>query len=221
MQMNNKPLTKKYSIENLYNDIVRQFNYEEQTSEKELRDVKHILKVFNYFVTLVQEVENNDEYDVEKVIKNKLDNDTSLFAYTFFVSSRSQFDYSWSYLRKQWDEYLRALNCACKFILDMLNMVNVLYEHRLEFIAKEFVFADIFVLSFDKANGLPYIKIKWENINGLFNIDNSYHISAKTGDAILMTMNFCWDKLDNTDSFLRHLISWNRKDSVQDDKNNK
>ena len=219
--MNNKLLTKKYSLENLYNDVVRQFNDEEETSEKDLRDTKHILKVFIYFVALVQDVENNDEYDVEKVIKNKLDNDSSLFAYTFYVSSRSQFDYSWSYLRKQWNEYSKTLNSACKFILDMIDKVNVLYEHRSEFIANEFVFADIFVLSFAKATYLPHIEIKWENINSLFNVDNSYHISAKIGDAVQMTIKICLDKPDNTDSFLSLSAKWNGNECGKDDENNK
>ena len=198
----------KYTVDRLYKDIVAQYEKEIESEDFNLRDVQHYLKVFCYIISVVREVESGKDYEVKTVIENMLNNDNSLFSYTFFVSSRSQFDYSWSYLRKQWDEYVRTLNSACKFILDMINKVNVLYGHRSEFIANEFVFADIFVLSFDKTTCLPHIEIKWEKINGLFNIGNSYHISAKTGDAIQMTMKLCFDKQDDTDLFLRHLANW-------------
>lgn len=211
----------KYSIDRLYKDIVAQYEKERESEDFDLRDVQHYVKVFNYIYSVVEAVENGKDYEVKTVIENMLNNDSSLFSYTFFVSSHTQFDYSWSYLRKQWGEYVKTLNSTCKFILDMINKVNVLYEHRSEFIINEYVFADIFVLSFDKTTCLPHIEIKWENINGLFNIGNSYHISAKTGDAIQMTMKLCFDKQEDKDLFLRHLANWKRNDGVQDNKNNK
>lgn len=169
----------KYSVDKLYKDIVAQYEKERESEDLNLRDVQHYVKVFSYLYSVVREVESGKDYEEKAVIENMLNNDNSLFSYTFFVSSRSQFGYSWSYLRKQWDEYAKKLNCACKFIIDMIDKVNVLYEHRTEFIANEFVFADIFVLSFAEATCLPHIEIKWENINSLFNVGNSYHISAK------------------------------------------
>lgn len=211
----------KYTIDRLYKDIVAQYEKEIESEDFNLRDVQHYLKVFCYIISVVREVESGKDYEEKTVIENMLNNDNSLFSYTSFVSSRSQFDYSWSYLRKQWDEYAKKLNCACKFIIDMIDKVNVLYGHRSEFIANEFVFADIFVLSFAKATCLQHIEIKWENINYLFNVDKSYHISAKIGDAIQMTIKICLDKPDNTDSFLSHLTNWNRNDNVQADENNK
>lgn len=210
-----------YSVDKLYKDIVAQYEKERESEDFNLRDVQHYVKVFSYIYSVVRAVESGKDYEEKTVIDNMLNNDSSLFSYTFFVSSRSQFDYSWSYLRKQWDEYAKTLNSACKFILDMIDKVNMLYEHRSEFIAKEFVFADIFVFSFAKATCLPHIEIKWENINCLFNVDKSYHISAKIGDAIQMTIKICLDKPDNTDSFLSHLTNWNRNDNVQADENNK
>lgn len=211
----------KYSVDKLYKDIVAQYEKERESEDLNLRDVQHYVKVFSYLYSVVREVESGKDYEEKAVIENMLNNDNSLFSYTFFVSSRSQFGYSWSYLRKQWDEYAKKLNCACKFIIDMIDKVNVLYEHRTEFIANEFVFADIFVLSFAEATCLPHIEIKWENINSLFNVGNSYHISAKIGDAVQMTINICLDKPDNTDSLLSHLTKWNRKNNVQSDENNK
>lgn len=211
----------KYSVDKLYKDIVAQYEKERDSEDFNLRDVQHFVKVFSYIYSVVRAVECGKDYEEKTVIDNILNNDSSLYSYTFFVSSRSQFDYSWSYLRKQWDEYAKTLNSACKFIFDMIDKVNVLYEYRSKFIAKEFIFADIFVLSFAKATCLPHMEIKWENINCLFNVDKSYHISAKIGDAIQMTIKICLDKTDNTDSFLSHLTNWNRNDNVQADENNK
>lgn len=211
----------KYSVDRLYKDIVAQYEKERESEDFNLRDVQHYLKVFCYIISVVREVESGKDYEEKTVIENMLNNDNSLFSYTFFVSSRSQFDYSWSYLRKQWNEYSKTLNSACKFILDMIDKVNVLYEHRSEFIANKFVFADIFVLSFAKATYLPHIEIKWENINSLFNVDNSYHISAKIGDAVQMTIKICLDKPDNTDSFLSLFTKWNGNECGKDDENNK
>ena len=94
----NKQMVMKYSVEMLYNDIVDQYQMELDNGGNVGRDVLYYLKVFNYIVFLVQEVERDKDSESYRVIKNKLDDDSLLLVYSFFVSSQSKFDYSWSYL---------------------------------------------------------------------------------------------------------------------------
>ena len=207
----NKQMVLKYSVEMLYNDIVRQYQMELDNGGNVGRDVQYYLKVFNYIVFLVQEVERDKDSENYRVIKNKLDDDSLLLVYSFFVSSQSKFDYSWSYLRKQWDEFVKMLNGACKFILDMIDKVNSLNEYHTKFVANEFVFADLFVLSYLEDGRVPRMKIVWEKMNCLLHMGKAYLITAKVGVITLMAMNLEIGKQDDMDSFLNNLVGWDKK----------
>ena len=79
----------KYTVDRLYKDIVAQYEKEIESEDFNLRDVQHYLKVFCYIISVVREVESGKDYEEKTVIENMLNNDNSLFSYTFFVSSCS------------------------------------------------------------------------------------------------------------------------------------
>ena len=81
----NQQMVMKYSVEMLYNDIVEQYQMELDNEGNVGRDVQYFLKVFNYIVFLVQEVERDKDIESYRVIKNKLDDDSLLLVYSFFV----------------------------------------------------------------------------------------------------------------------------------------
>lgn len=196
-----------YTIEQLYQDISCQAEKEEESFNDSVRDARHKLKVISYIISMAQMIDNNKDYDLENVINNELNNDSSLFAYTFYVASRSQFDYSWNYLRKQWLEYETRLNGACAFVLDMIEKANKLLDHLSVFNVDSFVFADIFVLNIDKESGCPYMKIRWEALNNIFQLSKGYYLSAKQGNGIVMTHFLANNKKDEIDSFIKQLTN--------------
>lgn len=199
-----------YTIEQLYQDISRQSEKEEDTTMANMRDASQKLKVISYIFSMAQKVENNKDYDMENVINSELNNDNSLFAYTFYVASRSQFDYSWNYLRKQWTDFETKLNGACAFVLDMIEKANKLLDHLSEFSVDSFVFADIFVFHIDTESSCPYMEIRWEALNNIFQLSKGYYLSAKQGNGIVMTHFLANNKKDEIDSFIKQLT--NRKD---------
>lgn len=74
----------KYSVDRLYKDIVAQYVKERDSEDFILRDVQHYLKVFCYIISVAREVESGKDYEEKTVIENMLNNDNSLFSYTFF-----------------------------------------------------------------------------------------------------------------------------------------
>lgn len=210
MQTNHDIKKSIYTIEQLHQDISHQLQREEETSKASIRDAKNKLKVILYIISMAQKVDTNKDYDPDNVINNELNNDNSLFAYTFYVASRSQFDYSWNYLRKQWTEYETKLNGACTFVLDMIEKANKLLDHLSEFSADSFVFADIFVLNIDKESGCSYMEIMWKDLNNIFQLSKGYYLSAKQGKGIVMTHFLANNKKDEINSFIKQLT--NRKD---------
>lgn len=197
-----------YTLENLRQDIIRQFEVEEKSSKETFRDAKYKLKIILYIISLAQKIDSNKDQDVHNVIKSKLSDDSSLFSYTFFVSTRSQFDYSWNYLRTQWSEYEEKLCGACTFILDMIEKVNMILELGIDFNADVFVFADIFVFGIDKEQNGSQIVFKWDGMNNIFQLNNGYYLSAKQGKGILMTHFFSYKKKDDIRDFIKHLKDW-------------
>lgn len=207
MQTNNNIKETKYSLDQLFQDISCQSQREEDTSKFDIRDAKNKLKVVFYIFSITQKIENNKEFDQENVINNELNNDKSLFAYTFYVASRIQFDYSWNYLRTQWMEYEARLNGACAFILDMIDKANKLLDHISEFSADSFVFADLFVLHIDKENGCVYMEIQWEALNNIFQLGKGYYLSAKQGKGIIMTHYLANNKKNEIETFISQLTN--------------
>lgn len=204
MQTKKISLEKKYSVDNLFHDIVNQYKRENFMFS---RDEAHKLKVIKYLMTLVIYIANDNEHDGNAVIDGLLKNDASLFSFMFFISSRSQFDYTWSYLQKQRKEYIKMLKNVCAFIYDMIEKVNVLYEHRSEFKARNFVFADLFVLTINDEIPAPHIEIKWEKMGNLLHLSSGYHLSAKMGETIIMTEMCGYNKQHEIGLFLNHLKS--------------
>lgn len=199
---------KQYTLDNLRQEIIRQFEVEEKSTEEKFRDVKYKLKIILYIISLAHAIDSNKDQDVHNVIKSKLSDDSSLFSYTFFVSTRSQFDYSWNYLRTQWSEYEEKLCGACTFIIDMIEKVNMILELSTDFHADVFVFADIFVLAIDKEQNGSHIEFKWDGMNNIFQLNNGYYLFAKQGKGILMTHFFSYKKKDDIKDFIKHLKDW-------------
>lgn len=210
MQTNHDIKKSIYTIEQLCQDISRQLQKEVETSKASMRDAENKLKVIFYIISMAQKVDNNKDYDQENVINSELNNDNSLFAYTFYVASHSQFDYSWNYLRKQWTEFETRLNGACAFVLDMIEKANKLLVHLTELSVDSFVFADIFVLNIDKETNCPYMEIQWEALNNIFQLSKGYYLSVKQGNGIVMTHFLAKNKKDEIDSFIKQLTD--RKD---------
>ena len=209
MTTNFRTMGYEYSIDSLYQDIVKQYDKEEDSGDTLQRDRRYYLKVLNYFVDMAQKIKGQKGYKAGTVIDNELSNDASLFAYTFFLSSNTQFDYSWNYLRKQWHEYAKVLESITAFILDMIDKINVLYSNIDKIQVYSFVFADLFVLTFQEESHRPQVTVLLNSIGNLFRLDNSYLLSAKLNDVTILATNCGVGKHQETNTFLEYLLNEN------------
>ena len=99
-----------YNKENLLEDLLTtpiRTNNQDINNEKASRDYPLKLKVIQLLRNLKTPYDDkdNNEEDVKKTIENLVENDETLFGYTFYVASNPIFDYTWSYLRTQMDSY--------------------------------------------------------------------------------------------------------------------
>lgn len=191
-----------YSLEKLWNDISAQYDKEENEEEcTDMRDKILKYKVFSHLINLSEKTNGYEEKDVCDVVKLSEEQYNALFAYTLFLSENPQFDYSWSFLRKQWDSYLEMLGNVCAFINQFVSRVNTIQKNSKQYLNMTFVFANVLKVSFDKKTQTSEVEIIWDNFDSLLKINKEYTISAKL-DATLMLSSTQKVREDKFDLFL-------------------
>ena len=179
---------KEYTALRLLSDLQLQIEFEEKEAKQKreetgkntfydksvLRDKQHKLKVLNFLLNLnVENVDKKEE--VEDFMKMLLSQDEPLFGFIFFLSSNPHFDYNWSYLRKQYDNFQTKLTALYLFFNDMFLAVNNLVKLEEKYKGCEFIFNGLFCLSFKEGSLLPKMTLKWDKFNNLLLIDKLLH----------------------------------------------
>lgn len=184
--------------------------------ERARRDFVHKLKVLQtIFGTKLPlyDFEKDNMDDIKEALEVYVDGNELLFGYTFFLSSNTNFDYSWSYLRKQMDKYIDFFSGAYKFISYVLADINAM---KIDLQGNENLhieFNELFDVVF--IDDKPFVKtiINWENFYQINNVKNGYYISVKINKATLLT---CYRKYSNDfDPFFggvkQLLASWKKQ----------
>lgn len=184
--------------------------------ERARRDFVHKLKVLQTIFDTklpLYDFEKDNMDDIKEALEVYVDGNELLFGYTFFLSSNTNFDYSWNYLRKQMDKYIDFFSGAYKFISYVLADINAM---KIDLQGNENLhieFNELFDVVF--IDDKPFVKtiINWENFYQINNVKNGYYISVKINKAILLT---CYRKYSNDlDPFFggvkQLLASWKKQ----------
>lgn len=178
-----------YTLDDLRKDINNQFEAEEQKDgEEKMRDKLLYLKALNYLIDIVELSKEDNEEERINSIRLTLEKDNAIFAYTYFLTSKKQFDYSWSYLRNQWSKYIEHLGHICMFIRQMLTDIKHLQRKGKDVFGKKVIFANVFVVSFERHE--PTVEVLWENIGKLFDVKNGYSLTIQVDKVVLLSA-FC------------------------------
>lgn len=202
-----------YTLDDLRKDINNQFEAEEQKDgEEKMRDKLLYLKVLNYLIDIVELAKEDSEEERINRIRLILEKDNSIFGYTYFLTSKKQFDYSWSYLRNQWSKYIEHLGHVCVFIRQVLSDIKHLQGKGKDVFGKKVIFANVFTVSFERHE--PTVEVLWENIGNLFDVQKKYSVSIQVGKVVLLSA-FCkYHGSGQDDLWEKHL-----KIAVKHDKN--
>lgn len=165
--------------------------------ERARRDFVHKLKVLQTIFDTklpLYDFEKDNMDDIKEALEVYVDGNELLFGYTFFLSSNTNFDYSWNYLRKQMDKYIDFFSGAYKFISYVLADINAM---KIDLQGNENLhieFNELFDVVF--IDDKPFVKtiINWENFYQINNVKNGYYISVKINKATLLT---CCRKYSN------------------------
>lgn len=178
-----------FSLDDLRQNITAQFEREVQREvEESMRDRLLHLRVLTHMLDMLATAGEDTEEEMAKRIRLKMEQDDALFGYTCFLASNSQFGYSWSYLRSQWNKYIKALEGLCVFIHQMLNDIKFLQTKGVDVIGKKVMFANVFVASFE--HGVPKVEVVWEHIGNLFNVKDGYSVTIQLENIVLLS-SFC------------------------------
>ena len=178
-----------YNKENLLEDLLTtpiRTNDQDINHEKASRDYPLKLKVIQLLRNLKTPYDDkdNNENDVKKAIENLVENDETLFGYTFYVASNPIFDYTWSYLKTQMDNYKSFLFNAHRFFAFICRDIQILRPILLAQDPNTYiVFNDMIKIEF--MNMAPYAKayMQWENFSNITQVGNGYRLSIKVKES--------------------------------------
>lgn len=213
-----------YTKAELFEDIqTTPEEYEKNTpeGEKAHRDFSYKLKVLQSVFDRqlpTYDLKEDNIGEIKEAIEVYVDGKEHLFGYTFFLSSNPNFDYSWSYLRKQMDKYIDFFSEAYKFISIVLADINAmktsLSENKDLHIELNELFDVVFI------DDKPFVKtiVCWENFYKINNVKSGYYISVKIGKTTLLT---CYRKYSNKlnpflDRVKQVLAAWKEQTEKKD-----
>lgn len=180
-----------YTIEMLLNDM--QDSFEESDNEfnddSGKRESQSKLIVMQMLLGLAESYSNKSYNTDEKLINAidvKVNGDEILSGYLFYVSQNPQFDYSWNYMRKCKKSYKEFLTETTRFINNVVEDINMLFEKLQKEKYLHIVFDGIFDVS--KSDEKPYVKthVLWKSFNRIIEVKRVYNISIKSKESILV-----------------------------------
>ncbi|MDD3039951.1 hypothetical protein [Bacteroides sp.] len=168
-----------------------------QEGERACRDFNHKLKVFQSIFFMKLPPYNFDKDNMEEIkeaIELCVDGNELLFGYTFFLSSNKNFDYSWSYLRKQMDKYVDFFFETYRFMSYALDDINSMRADLCGNKDLHIELNELFDVTF--IDDKPFIKtiVHWENFSQINKVKNGYYLSVKIDETTLLT---CHRKYSN------------------------
>lgn len=177
-----------YSLAKLWRDVSDQYEEEEtENIANDMRDKMLKYKVFNHLVSLAEEIKGYKENEKSDAIKISEEQHDALFTYSLFLSINHQYDYSWSYLRKKWDDYLVMLGSICAFINLFVSHLQTIQENYKQYAGMTFIFANVLEVFLNKETKRVEVKIIWSNFDNLLKISKDYSVSAKIDKALMLS----------------------------------
>jgi hypothetical protein len=154
------------------------------------RDFMHKLKVLQSFFwrKLPPYDFKDDNMDaIKEALEVSVDGDELLFGYTYFLSSNTNFDYSWNYLRMQMDNYIDFYSEAYRFISYVLKDIDELKANLCGLENLHIYFNELFDVTF--IDDKPFVKtiVNWESFYQINKVKNGYYLSVKIDKTTLLT----------------------------------
>lgn len=181
--------TKAKLLENIHTALEVSVDNAQET-EMDCRDVKHKLKVLQFILYMKlppYDFDKNNTEDIKEAIEVYVDGDEFMFGYTFFLSSNKNFDYSWSYLRKQTDKYINFLLEAYRFISYVIFDINTLKPDICRMTDLHIELNELFAVKFIDDEPFVETTVHWNKFHQINNVKNGYYLSVKKGEATLLT----------------------------------
>lgn len=193
IMQNRKRMEQKYNLDSLLDDIQSGFEDlagEAKSSDKAKRENKYKLIIIQMLAQLAQTYgceEYDDDEKLRRSVVTKLNLDEVLSGFLFFVSQNPQFDYSWSYMRKQKSRYAEFLVDAIRFMNNVVADVNALAGEATDEKEIHVVMNELFDVELGNVEPFVKTKLKWENLQRMTTIKKDYIVSVCKKDNALAT----------------------------------
>lgn len=193
-QIKNSNKECEYSILQLLNDVLNsnlkiEAEFLHNKSIKEYQNKLKVLQMLLYLSNLDDPDIFKDEDRLRNIIESKVNCEELLFGYMFYISQKSHFDYSWSYMRKVLEEYKEFLFIVIRFLHNVVNDIKIIAKYRNELDGIYVVFNEIFKISY--INEVPYVQteVLWRNFHYILMIKHEYNIVIKYNNQVLVAGN--------------------------------
>ena len=181
-----------YTFDLLLNDIQSEpteDNKSDETNDKAGREYRSKLIVIQMLIGLAELYKTDSYKDDEKLsnaIEIKVNGNEQLSGYIFYVSQNPQFDYSWNYLRKRNANYKEFLANSVRFLINVLDDINILAGKPRAGKYMHVVFHDI--LDVTLINEKPFVntRLLWDNFFRLATVKSEYNVCVKVNESVLI-----------------------------------
>ena len=199
-----------YNLSSLYDDVNADFIERQSQVDKINVWDQYYLKLFQFLCkeALNARDKNTTIPQIDRSrIEQKLEADTYLFGYTFFISSNPDYDYTWTYHLQKENNYVDFICNACLFLLYVLKDIE--FIHRAYEVNANvcLVFNDILEVTFTKTEPIVKAKLIWDNFTQITRIQKGYYVAIKHDTANIATKYVSFDAATH-DEALKQLIDF-------------
>lgn len=166
------------------------------------RDQSYKKKILQGILYLGESDSNRCD-DWEKVedcmnwLETQLEDDELLFGYTFHVSSNQNFDYTWSYMRKQIDKYASFLFAAKRFIMFVYRDISTLVKFLKPDQDIHIVFSELIDLKFIGTESSIKVSLQWNHFYHITQVANNYRVAVMNKTSVLSVINCSYTESPN------------------------
>ena len=210
MNEKRKEVNISYNLPSLLNDVNADY-IERQTKVDKINVLnQYYLKLFQFLCKVAADVRDKETTTPEIIrskIEQQLEADTYLFGYTFFLSSNTDYDYTWTYHLQKENKYVDFIHNACLFLLYVLKDIDFIHREYEVNNNVSLVFSDILEVTFIKTEPVAKTKLIWENFNQITRIQKGYYVAIKHETANIATKYVSFDVATHNEE-LKQLISF-------------
>ena len=182
------PFTLQLLLDSLADCVYKQEEMRLETADSS-REVNHMIRLLDWSLRYFHSFEGLQDSEIRNKIESEVEKNDILFAYTYYLSVCENFNYNWSYLRKQKEGYVKFLFHFYVYLTKVVDCLNQLYACLKDFHDLILDFHGFLKVQFagNTAKEVRYM-VEWRQFNKVHAVEKEFYVTAWCENNAL----FCW-----------------------------